>query len=214
VEIYQAPTKDEKQVSQQESYIADKLCNRVASSLRGSTAIKRLMLQLGDGIDVVLRRIRSNFAGYGIFHGLFRRKQRSVCRPEGSQAATVADPLDSPPDSAMQAGPLNAQDLFNLADLVLDFAGRLLDRAFVFQIRIIGKLTRLFLDLALHFVKRALRLVLGTWFQSIFLLFLFGLFAKHRRVLSSPARISPAPTTQQKQHQQNNQYRFHVLPPL
>jgi len=79
VEIYQAPTEDEKQLSQQESCIADKLCNRVASSLRGSTAIKGLMLQLGDGIDVELRRIRSNSAWYRIFPGLFRRKHRSVC---------------------------------------------------------------------------------------------------------------------------------------
>jgi hypothetical protein len=50
-------------MSQQESYIADKLCNRVANSLRGSPAMKGLMLQLGDGINVVLRRIRSNSAG-------------------------------------------------------------------------------------------------------------------------------------------------------
>jgi hypothetical protein len=29
------------------------------------------MLQLGNGINVVLRRIRSNSAGHWIFHGLF-----------------------------------------------------------------------------------------------------------------------------------------------
>jgi hypothetical protein len=55
---------------QQESYIADKLCNRVANSLRGSPAMKGLMLQLGDGINVVLRRIRSSSAWKWIFHGL------------------------------------------------------------------------------------------------------------------------------------------------
>jgi hypothetical protein len=35
-----------------------------------------------------------------------------------------------------------------------------------------------------------------------------------QRVLPSPARIPPASTTQQKQNQQNNQYRFHAVPPL
>jgi len=44
--------------------------------------------------------------------------------------------------------------------------------------------------------------------------FLFGPLAKHHRTLTSPARISPASTTEQKQHQDNNQYGYHVSPPL
>ena len=44
--------------------------------------------------------------------------------------------------------------------------------------------------------------------------FLFGPLAMHHRTLSSPARISPASTTEQKHHQENNQYGFHVSPPL
>ena len=70
----------------------------------------------------------------------------------------------------MEAGLLNTQNFFNLADLLLDLAGRLLDGAFVFQVWIMGNLSRLFLDLALHFVKLAFRLVFGTWFHGIFLL--------------------------------------------
>ena len=74
------------------------------------------------------------------------------------------------PDSTVEAAPLDAQDLFDLADLFLDLAARLLVRAFVYLIRIICNYSRLFLDLALHFVKRAFRLVLGAWFHDIFLL--------------------------------------------
>jgi hypothetical protein len=62
VEIYQAPANDQNQLRQQESRIADKLCNYVANSLRKSPAAKGVMLQLGDCINVVLRRIRSNSA--------------------------------------------------------------------------------------------------------------------------------------------------------
>jgi hypothetical protein len=41
--------------------------------------------------------------------------------------------------------------------------------------------------------------------------FSFKPSAMHCRTLSSPTRISPASTTEQKQHQQNNQYSFHRL---
>ena len=57
-------------MSQQESYIADKFCNYVANSLRWSPATKGLMLQLGDGINVVLPRIRSSSAWKWNFRGL------------------------------------------------------------------------------------------------------------------------------------------------
>src|ERR1035441_243866 len=66
-EIYQAPNGDQNQLHQQESHIADKFGNDVADSLGGSPAIKGLMLQLGDGINVVLRRIRSSAARKWIF---------------------------------------------------------------------------------------------------------------------------------------------------
>jgi hypothetical protein len=36
--------------------------------------------------------------------------------------------------SAVEAGPLNPQDFLNLADLLLDLAGRFLVAAFVFQV--------------------------------------------------------------------------------
>lgn len=74
------------------------------------------------------------------------------------------------PPSAMEAGPLIPQNFFNLADLLLDLAGRLLLGAFVFQIWLIGSFSHLLLDLALHFVKLAFRLVFGTWFHVILLL--------------------------------------------
>ena len=32
--------------------------------------------------------------------------------------------------------------------------------------------------------------------------------------LAAPTRVSPAPATEQKQHQKNNQYGFHVVPHL
>jgi len=57
-------------MSQEESHIADEFCNYVANSLSGSPAIKGVMLQLGDCINVVLRRIRSSSAWQWIFHGL------------------------------------------------------------------------------------------------------------------------------------------------
>ena len=65
----------------------------------------------------------------------------------------------------MEAVPLNPQNFFNLADLLLDLTGRLLDGAFVFQVWIIGDLSHLLFDLALHFVKIAFHLVLSTWFH-------------------------------------------------
>lgn len=52
----------------------------------------------------------------------------------------------------MEAGPLNTENLFNLADLILDLVGRLL------------------LDSSLQFAKGALRLVLSTWFHGTFIL--------------------------------------------
>jgi hypothetical protein len=76
--------------------------------------------------------------------------------------ASAGQPSVSLPPSAMEAGPLAPQDLFNLADLLLDLAGRLLVGAFVFQIWIIGSFSQLLLDLAFHFVKLAFRLVFGT----------------------------------------------------
>jgi hypothetical protein len=60
------------------------------------------------------------------------------------------------------AAPLIPQNLFNLPDLLLDLADRLLVGAFVFQIWILGSLSQLLLHLALHFVKLAFRLVFGT----------------------------------------------------
>ena len=47
----------------------------------------------------------------------------------------------------MEASPLHPQSFFNLADLLLDLAGRLLVGAFVFQIWIIGSFSHLLLDL-------------------------------------------------------------------
>ena len=65
-------------------------------------------------------------------------------------------------------GLLDSQNLFNLADLLLDLAGRLLVGAFVFQIWIIDSLSRLLLDLALHFgnLPSAWSLVLGFMASS------------------------------------------------
>ena len=76
MQIYQAPNEDQNQLHQQESHIADKFGNNVADSLGGSPAIKGLMLQLGDGINVVLRRIRSSAAWKWIFDGLAPRAAR------------------------------------------------------------------------------------------------------------------------------------------
>ena len=70
----------------------------------------------------------------------------------------------------MEAGPLSPQNSFNLADLLLDLAGRLLVGAFVFQIWIIGSFSHLLLDLALYLVKIAFHLVISTWFHVILLL--------------------------------------------
>jgi len=70
----------------------------------------------------------------------------------------------------MEAGLLNTQNFFNLADLLLDLAARLLDGAFVFQVWIIGNFSHLLLDLALHFVKIAFHLVLSAWFHVTLLL--------------------------------------------
>lgn len=51
MEIHQAPAGNQNHLSQEESQIADNFCNGVANSLRGSPAIKSLVLQLGDGIE-------------------------------------------------------------------------------------------------------------------------------------------------------------------
>jgi hypothetical protein len=70
----------------------------------------------------------------------------------------------------MEDSPLHPQSFFNLADLLLDLAGRLLIAAFVFQVWIIGNFSHLLLDLALHLVKIPFHLVLSTWFHVALLL--------------------------------------------
>ena len=70
----------------------------------------------------------------------------------------------------MEPGPLNPQDFFNLADLLLDLAGRFLVAAFVFQVWIIRDFSHLLLDLALHLVKIAFHLVHSTLFHVTLLL--------------------------------------------
>lgn len=62
VEIDQAPPGDQDQLPQKKSHVAYKFCNYVANSLRKSPTIKCVTLQLGDCVNVVLRRIRSSSA--------------------------------------------------------------------------------------------------------------------------------------------------------
>ena len=69
--------------------------------------------------------------------------------------ASAAQASVSLAPSAMEDGPLNPQNFFNLADLLLDLAGHLLVGAFVFQVWIIGSFSHLLLDLSLHFVNLA-----------------------------------------------------------
>jgi hypothetical protein len=70
VQVCQAPAEDENDLRQQESHISRKFGNDVADSLRGSPATEGLVLQLGDGFDVVLRRVGGSPAWKWILHGL------------------------------------------------------------------------------------------------------------------------------------------------
>ena len=54
------------------------------------------------------------------------------------------------------------QDLLDLADLFLNFAGYLFTGTFSFQLSIIAEFPGDLLDLTLHLMKRAFRLVLRT----------------------------------------------------
>src|ERR1039458_5238956 len=67
-EIYQAPAGDQNQLSEQEPDVADNFHHYVAGSLRKSPAIKGVVLQLGDCVNVILRGIRSNLARQRIVH--------------------------------------------------------------------------------------------------------------------------------------------------
>jgi hypothetical protein len=68
VKIYQAPARNQNQLSQQKSQTAHKFCNYVAHPLTGSPATMGVMLQLGYCIDVVLRGIRCRPMRPWIFH--------------------------------------------------------------------------------------------------------------------------------------------------
>jgi len=57
MEINQAQARNQNQLSEQESGIADNFHNCIAKSLSGGAAIKSIMFQLGDGVDVILGRI-------------------------------------------------------------------------------------------------------------------------------------------------------------
>jgi hypothetical protein len=83
----------------------------------------------------------------------------------------------------METAPLNAKNVFNLTDLILDLADCLLDGGFIFQIWIIDNLSRLFLNGPLHVVKRALRLILGTGFHGIFLLKILNTLSRAARTV-------------------------------
>jgi osmotically-inducible protein OsmY len=65
---------------------------------------------------------------------------------------------------------LRAENLFNLADLLLDFASEFLVLAFSRQVRVVRHLSRLLFGFALHFMKLAFELVLRALFH-LFLLF-------------------------------------------
>src|SRR5579862_654814 len=62
VEIQQAPAGDHDQMRQEESHVAYKFCHYVAKSLSWSPALKGVMLQFGDCLNVVLRRILGSSA--------------------------------------------------------------------------------------------------------------------------------------------------------
>src|SRR6266699_783021 len=61
------------------------------------------------------------------------------------------------------------QHLLDLSHLLLDFSGRLLVLAFGFKVRIIGKLSSLFLYLAFQFVRLPSGLVLRAFFHEFLL---------------------------------------------
>src|SRR5208337_1978748 len=63
--------------------------------------------------------------------------------------------------------PLTSQDLFDLTDLFLSFAGNLFYFVFGLQLGIIGDFPGHFLDLTLCFVKRAFYFVLRAGFHII-----------------------------------------------
>jgi len=78
-------------MSQQESHIADKFCDDVADSFSGSSAAKRLVLQLGDGVDVVLRGIRGSLGREWIVYGLAPgNKTCGYCVIERTAASPVS----------------------------------------------------------------------------------------------------------------------------
>jgi hypothetical protein len=67
---------------------------------------------------------------------------------------------DTPPS-------LRPQNLFDLTDLSLNFAGYLFTGAFGFQLRIIAEFPGDLLDFTLHFVKRSFRLVPNARFHDV-----------------------------------------------
>jgi hypothetical protein len=64
--------------------------------------------------------------------------------------------------------------LFNLPDLLLDFACELFRLAFVLQVRVVGDLPYFFFHFAFHFVELAFHLILSTRFH-VFSFFASGL---------------------------------------
>jgi hypothetical protein len=71
------------------------------------------------------------------------------------------------PISRYEQSTLCSQGFLDLADFLLDFPAYLFVLAFGFQVRIIRHMSRLLLDLSLHFVNLPRYLVLGTWLQFV-----------------------------------------------
>jgi hypothetical protein len=84
-------------------------------------------------------------------------------------------------------------DLFQLSDFLLDFPAYLFSNTRAFQVGIIRKFARLFLDLALHFVKPASCFVFRAFLHGCTPSIRFHLFAAAPN-LSKTVRLQPLRT--------------------
>src|ERR1700722_8220518 len=114
VEIYQDPSEDQEQLRKEECHMAYQFRNGVAHSLCRSPAIKSVVLQLRDRVNVALRRIRGSSAWQRVFHGSAPGTgHRSYCAtewtayrryflpgftaPPNTERTTIPDPMPSRP---------------------------------------------------------------------------------------------------------------------
>jgi Low affinity iron permease len=86
-----------------------------------------------------------------------------LCQP--SSTPWLADSL---PALLKGAASLFSQNLFNLADFLLDLAGYLFALTFRLQVRIVGDLADLLFYFSFSLVKLTFQFVLRTWFHFVF----------------------------------------------